>query len=141
MLSAQFTATVTVGLRFISFTETRTSTGQDPVSESLSRTFCEGDSGYFMCERPNPLFVGELHAARRLALLAVSASGDGGHAMFQGDGVAEADSEWTVSPLVDGVADFNILGRMVPIESLLTASLFDLTAKCGDSSRIWTLWE
>lgn len=67
MLSAQFTATVTVGLRFISFTETRTSTGPDPVSESLSRTFCEGDSGYFMCERPNPLFVGELHAARRLA--------------------------------------------------------------------------
>jgi hypothetical protein len=47
--------------------------------------------------------------------------------------VAEADGEWTFSPLQDGVADIGIVGDNNFIEAWQSASLFDLTS----NEQVW----
>ena len=131
VLSSRSTATVTVGL-FLGPLTTKSSTGSDPVSESLSQTYCENEVGnLFECDGQPPLgsfVVGDVAGNAAADWLEVSAYGNGGAAPFQGRGVAEADSEWTFSPLVDGIATIDILGSNDFIEAWQSASLFDLTA-------------
>ena len=126
VLSAKFTATVTVAWRFDpATTETKTSTGPDPVSESLHRAYCEDLTGVFLCESG---FKALADAAAGFLDVSTSGSAD----QFT-HAIATADSEWTFSPLWDGTAVIDILGESSLIESSQFASLFDLTA----DEQVW----
>ena len=56
-----------------------------------------------------------------------------GLAIFFTDAIADADSEWTFSPLVDGVADFSIHGGSGVIPLPYSATLFDVTT----NTQMW----
>lgn len=127
VLSANFTAFVALGLLNSNPSKTKTSMGPEPVSASLSQTYCQDEFfNQFECDDPNSVMV--LSGDAAADWLEVSAFGSGGLAgIFTGAAIAEANSEWTFSPVRDGVAYIGILGSNGFHESLSTASLFDLT--------------
>jgi hypothetical protein len=70
-----------------------------------------------------------LQADASADLLDVLAYANGGIAFPGLTGAhAAADSEWTFSPLVDGVADITIFLSGIFVEGFQSASLFDVTA-------------
>ena len=138
VLSKQFTVTVTVSLRG-SLADTKTSTSSDPVSESLSGMWCDDNFQIVDCGSPAPLFLTGLADADAAAdLLGVSAIGS---ALYAGDAIATAETEWTFSPVVDGVAYIDIFGTHSFICCGQSASLFDLTV----NEPVWqfssTFWQ
>jgi hypothetical protein len=116
VLSATFTATVTVAQG--ADTQTETATNSDPVSKSLYREYC---NDIFMCAFAD--------ADATAGLLDVSATGYS----FFADAVANADSEWTFSPLWGGVSYIDIVGDNNFIEAWQSASLFDVTS----NEQVW----
>lgn len=123
------THSVTVGISGFGFPwKSKTSTASSPVSESLFQMYCDTlERPWFECESVTPDVISpafaEASATAGLLELTASAQGNPSPAAL-----ATADSEWTFSPLVDGVADINILLGNVWTSEYASASLFDVTA-------------
>ena len=125
VLSATYSVTVRIGGHPEYPAETKTSTHSSPVSESLSRY-------YVPLEDPMWGVYGEARATATADLLDVVAAG------FSELGTSlntssYADTQWTFSPLVDGVADFSIHGGAGVFSSPFSATLFDVTT----NTQMW----
>ena len=127
VLSAKFSATMTVAWGDNTLPQTKTTTSPYPVSDFLDQGFCEDDFGNIsLCDGGWPSGF----ASAAAGFLDVEAIGLASH--FATD-IAEADTELTFSPFVDGVAYIDIVGDNSFIESWQSASLFDLTA----NEQVW----
>ena len=120
VLSASHTATVTTSQ--FSNTQTKSATDSLPVTANLYTEYIPDDllAGFF----------GTAIADASADLMEVSTRGS---ASWTTEAIASADSEWTFSPLVGGMATIDILGTLGSVESRHSVSLFDMTA----NQQLW----
>jgi hypothetical protein len=124
VLSATYSVTVTVGGHPEYVTETKTSTDSSPVSESLYRNYIPQDTEFGMFGDALAIATADLLDVSTFGLSAIGTS------LFT---ISSADTQFTFSPLADGVADFTINGGSGVFSLPYSASLFDVTT----NTQMW----